>query len=168
MADSFNGSISIAIAATLTNDLDVGVGTHVVGSNYKTKLTNGTGLDQANQMWSDRRTLTASSTEELDLAGILTNAFGTTLTFTSIKAIVINALSTNTNDVVVGGAAANAFLLFGDATDTIAIKPNGSFGIINPEADGYAVTAGTGDLLKIANSSGGTSVIYEITIIGEV
>lgn len=168
MADSFNGSLSVMIGATLTGALDVGTGTHVINETYKTSFINGTGIDQANQMWSDQRVLTASSSEELDLAGSLTNAFGTTLTFTSIKGIVVKAISTNTNDVVIGGAVSNAFLLFGDATDTIAVKPNGSFCIVNPAADGYTVTAGTGDLLKITNSGGGTSITYDITIIGEV
>ena len=168
MAESFIGNVSVSIDSTLSGNLDVGTGTHVINKNYKTRFTNGIGIDQANQMWSDSRTLTASATEDLDLAGVLTNAFGTTLTFTSIKAIVIKALSTNTNDVIVVGAASNAFLLFGDATDTISIKPNGAFGITNPEANGYTVTVGTGDILKITNSAGSTSVTYEITIIGEV
>jgi len=34
------------------------------------------------------------------------------------------------------------------------------------DATTYAVTAGTGDLLKVANSAGGTSVTYDIVIIG--
>jgi hypothetical protein len=34
------------------------------------------------------------------------------------------------------------------------------------DAIGWGVTAGTGDLLKVANSAGSTSVNYDIVVIG--
>jgi hypothetical protein len=34
------------------------------------------------------------------------------------------------------------------------------------EATAWPVTGGTGDLLKVTNSAGGTSVDYEIVVIG--
>ena len=37
--------------------------------------------------------------------------------------------------------------------------------MVNRDATGWTVTAGTGDLLKIANSTSGT-VLYRIVIIG--
>lgn len=49
--------------------------------------------------------LAASASENLDLAGGLTDDFGATLTFTAIKEIIIHASSANTNNVLVGGAA---------------------------------------------------------------
>ena len=54
----------------------------------------------------------------------------------------------------------------GDPTDKISVRPGGAFILIAPDATGYAVTAATGDLLKIANSAGTTSVTYDIIIIG--
>src|SRR5690349_14906604 len=44
-------------------------------------LDAGTGNNQANTMFADTRTLTASSSENLDLAGGLTDPLGGTLTF---------------------------------------------------------------------------------------
>jgi hypothetical protein len=130
-------------------------------------LASGTGANQASNVFHDRRTLTASNSENLDLAGSLTNKFGTTLTFTKIKAILIKASSANTNNVLVGGAASNQFINWvSDPTDVIVVRPGGFFMIVAPDSTGYAVTAATGDLLKIANSSAGTSVTYDIIIIG--
>lgn len=130
-------------------------------------LADGTGANQADLVYSGTRTLSASGSEELDLAGGLEDAFGATLTFAKIKGILIKAASGNTNNVVVGGAASNAFQgPFGATNDTIAVKPGGQFLISAPNAAGWPVTAGTGDLLKIANSSGTTGVTYDIVIIG--
>lgn len=35
-----------------------------------------------------------------------------------------------------------------------------------PDANGFGVTANTGDLLKITNSAGGTPVTYTVVLIG--
>lgn len=130
-------------------------------------LLNGVGAGKAEAIYHDQRTLGASANEELDLNAVLTNVYGTTLTFTKIKAVVVFAAVGNTNNVVVGGAAANAFLMFSDGTDKVPIKPGGMIFLYDPTADGMTVTPATGDLLKIENSAGGTPVTYDIIIIGE-
>lgn len=166
---TFTGTIKLVADCLLNSGLDIGTGKHQVNSTYSNVFTNGTGANQANEMFTDQRTIAASGSEDLDLAGSLTDAFGTSIVFTSIKAVIISAASANTNDVVVGGAASNTFDgWFNDSSDKLNIKPGGMFCITNPEANGYAVTAGTGDLLTIANSSSGTSVTYDIIIIGEI
>jgi hypothetical protein len=130
-------------------------------------LTTGTSADQADLVFADTRTLAASATENLDLAGSLVDAFGNTLTFVEVCAILIVASDANTNDVVVGGAASNAFSgIFGDATDKLVVKPGGMALIAAPVNPAYAVVAATGDILKVANSAGGTGVTYDIVIIG--
>jgi hypothetical protein len=126
----------------------------------------GTGANQADKLFLDTRTISASSSENLDLAGSLTDPNGATLTFATVKAILVLAAAANTNNVVVGGAASNGFVgPFGDATDTIAVKPGGAFLWVAP-ATGATVTASTGDILKVANSSSGSSVSYSVAIIG--
>lgn len=130
-------------------------------------LANGTGANQANSLWIDTRTLAASASEELDLAGGLTDAFGNVLTLTKVKGLLIEADDANVNDVLVGGAASNAWAaLFGDATDVIRVKPGGFILLAAPDANGLAVTAGTGDKLKLANSAGSTSVTFTIAFVG--
>lgn len=167
MAETFSGSVKVSVSGTLASDIDLGSRAYALC--YTTPsytLTNGTAADQANQIWSDTRTLAASSTEDLDLAGGLTNAFGTTLTFTKIKSIIVKAAAGNTNNVLVGGAS-NAFVNWvSDATDKIVVRPGGCFALHTSDSTAYAVTASTGDLLRIGNSSSGTSVTYDIILIG--
>lgn len=127
-------------------------------------FAHGTGNYQADLIFHDKRTLGDGASENLDLAGSLTDVFGTTLTFAKIKAIIIQNLST-VQTLTVGGAAANAFINWvGDATDKINLPPGGAFCLMAPLA-GFAVTADTGDILKIANSAG-DPVDYNIWIIG--
>lgn len=160
---------TIALRLTSTNEKAIGLSTvkDPMAVDYSIALASGTGANQASNVFHDQRTLTASSSENLDLAGTLTNAFGVTLTFTKIKAVIIHAATTNTNNVQVGGAASNGWIAWvGDATDIISVKPGGTFVWIAPDVNGGAVVAATGDLLKVANSSSGTSVVYDVTIIG--
>jgi hypothetical protein len=130
-------------------------------------LADGTGAGQADRMWSDRRTIAASGTDDLDLAGVLTDAFGAVVTFARVRGLLVKAAATNTNNVVVGGAASNQFATWaGGVAHTVNVRPGGMLLLGATDATSYAVTAGTGDLLRIANSGAGTSVTYDIVIIG--
>ena len=132
------------------------------------QLLDGSGDLQATQLYTAKRTLAASANESLDLNGTaLENLFGDAVALTKVKALLIIADSANVNDVVFGPAAANGFVTpFNAAADRIKVKPNGFALLVAPDANGYAVTAGTGDLLYVANSGAGSSVTYTIVVIG--
>lgn len=162
-----SASIKTSLAALFQNLLDIGTAEYKPQVNWQFDFTDGAGANQAQKVFTDTRTLTASSTEDLDLAGGLTDAFGNVLTLTEVKAIIIKAAAGNTNNVIVGGAASNQFVTpFGAGAHTVTVRPGGMLMLVAPDATGYAVTAGTGDLLKIANSAGSTSVTYDILILG--
>lgn len=170
MAETLNNSaVKITVSTGLSSDIDLGSRGYSLNYNGSHTYSNGTGANQANMVWSDTRTLAASGTENLDLAGGLTNAFGTTITFTKIKEIIIVAASGNTNNVLVGGHATLAFATWvSSPTDIIVIRPGGYFALGATDATAYAVTAATGDLLTIANSGGTTGVTYDIILVGVV
>lgn len=164
---SFNGSVLVAVNGELVSPQDIGESVYKIPFTAQYNFTNGTGANQANTAFSDRRTLLASASENLDLNGVLQTAFGTTLALTKIKFIQVYADPSNINDVLVGGAATNAASSFFNAsTDTLRIKPGGSVSLTAPDANGYGITAATADILKIANSGAGTPVTYTINIIG--
>lgn len=129
-------------------------------------IGNGTGANQADRMYIDSNTLAASGTANVDLAGSLTDAFGAALTFARIKAVFIGAASGNTNNVNVTTPGANGAPLFLAAGDGIGVRPGGVFAWVAPDAVAVPVTAGTGDLLTFTNSAAGSSVTYEVIIIG--
>lgn len=134
-------------------------------------LADGTSANQADLMFVDQRAVATASNDDIDLAGTLTDAFGVVITFAELVAImVINAPisgAANTTDLTIG-AGSNPFLGFlGGTTPTIGpIKPGGSFMLFAGDAAGIGtVTAGTADILRIANSSGATAT-YQIILIG--
>jgi hypothetical protein len=169
MTQKFSGNLKLSLAGTFSGANDLSTLAQAINYSKSYNLTNGTGANQANMIFMDQRTLAASTAEDLDLAGSLTNAYGTTITFTSIKGIIVYASPANTNDVLIGGDASAAFVNWvANSSDIIVVKPGGLFALVNPQANGYAVTATTGDLLQIANSSSGTPVTYDIILLGEV
>jgi hypothetical protein len=156
----------LQLTATLTSASDLTTAEAPVSIGKQQNFTNGAGADQADLIWTDRRTVAASSTDSLDLAGSLTDVFGATLTFARIKLIYVSAASGNTNNVNVTRPASNGVPLFLAAGDGIAVKPDGAFVWIAPDASGVAVTASTGDLIDIVNSGAGSSVTYDIVVVG--
>jgi hypothetical protein len=157
--------IAVRLAATLTGTIDLGSKTVTAALPSSYVWTSGTGANQADLIFQDTRTLAASATENLDLAGVLTDGLGTTLTFAKIKAIIVTAASGNTNDVQVTRPASNGVPLFLAAGDGIPVKPGGCLAWVVP-GTGITVTASTGDLLTFTNSAGSTSVDYSVVIIG--
>lgn len=158
--------LSVSVIAALTNTLDLATSTTPLDLTKTYRLADGTGANQANRVFHDQRTLAASATEDLDLAGVLTDAYGATITMARVKALVVSAAAANTNNVNVTRPASNGVPLFLAAGDGIPVRPGGTFAWIAPDATGIAVTAGTGDLLTFTNSAGSTSVTYDVVIIG--
>ena len=159
-------NITLDVDATLTSALDLTSAVSHLDYRSAVELTTGTGASASDMQWSDTRTLAASATEDLDLAGSLTGPVGTTLTFARIKAIVVKASASNTNDVQVTRPASNGAPLFMAAGDGIALSPGETFAWFSPRATGKAVTAATGDLITITNSAGTTGVTYDVIVIG--
>lgn len=158
------GGFSTVYVSTAT--LPASAVRRTTNSPLETALTSGTGSNQVDLEFVQQTTLAASGTTTRDLAGSLSDAFGTTLTFVKIKGIYVTAASGNTNNVLVKPNSSNGFLgPFNAATDRVAIPPGGSFMVTAP-ASGWTVTAGTGDILYFANSGAGTSVTFDLHLIG--
>lgn len=167
MSGILNTQLALRLVSTGEKVQGVNTAKFPVIADFSVNLNSGTGANQASNIFNDQRTLAPSTSENLDLAGTLTNAFGVVLTFTKVKMLVIHADPGNVNDVLVGGAGANGWAGWsGDVTDIVKVKPGGVFIWVAPDAAGGAVVAGTADILKVANSGAGTSVIYDISIIG--
>lgn len=158
--------LALTLAAQLTKPLDLSAPVDSINYAKTISLASGTGSGQGDMMWHDQRTIAASGTDSLDLAGVLTNAFGVTQTFARIKGVLVAAASGNTNNVNVTRDATNGVPLFLAASDGIPVRPGGLFVWMATDATAVPVTAGTGDLLVIANSGAGTSVTYDVIILG--
>lgn len=157
----------VDLDADYTAALDLSTTENHLDFTRQIALATGTGANQADKIWHDERTLAASASEDLDLAGVLVDAFGATVTLARVKGLIVYAAAANTNDVVIGNAASNGWVgPFGAAAHTLAVRPGGLLCLFAPGATGYVVTPSTGDLLHVANSAGGSSVTYDIVVIG--
>lgn len=163
---AFSAEISLKAKARKVGDGDLGDPAVEKEIEALLQFVSGTVADAADIIYADDFSIAASSTGDLDLAGVLTDAFGAVITAAEIVAIIVKAHATNTNNVVVGGASATQVPVFSDVTDKIPVKPGGFFVIAAPNASGQAtVTAGTGDKLGLANSGAGSAVTGEIWIL---
>jgi len=161
--------LTTRVVARYTSALDLVTASAPLDYRARVQLASGTGAGQADLLFSDTRTINASSNDDLDLAAGLTDAFGASLTFARIKGLIVTAAAANSNNVLVGGDATNTFLTWvGAEADNVILRPGATLALFAGEADatGYAVTASTGDLLRISNSGAGSSVTYSIVIVG--
>lgn len=166
-ATSLSTSMVFSVSGNFQNDLDLGTDpTYNFKGGSTLNFTNGTGASQVDMVFADQRTIAASTTEDLDVAaGGLTTAFGAAFTIAEMKGLMVCAAAGNTNNVVLGGDA-NSVPFLSTAATTVSIKPGGCFMLSDPSAGGIAVTGATGDIIQVANSGAGTTVTYDVIILG--
>jgi hypothetical protein len=166
MTAGVRGEIDLSISLVQTGA--AGLGTPKLPVNIAEILSLEAGTDlvtKADILWQSKaRSIALSSSENIDLAGALSDAFGATIAAAEIVAIYVKATAANTNNVVLGAAASNPWIGPMGGTGTYAVKP-GEWATFVSKA-GWPVTAATGDLLKVANSGAGTPVVYDILVVG--
>lgn len=165
---SLTASLRVSADARQQNTVDLGASEARRRLSASVDLAAGVAAGMADLVFADTRTLAASGTEDLDLAGALADAFGAAQVFARVKALVVQADAGNTNNVQVIRPASNGVPLFMAAGDGVALRPGETLVLVAGVADaiGHVVTAGTGDLLTITNSAGTTGVTYSIMVIG--
>jgi hypothetical protein len=157
--------VVLQLDGSLTSALDLVTASAPTSFRQVNDLAQGVGANQADQIWSDQRTLSAGANEDLDLKGTLLDAFGVAFTPSKVRVLIIRASSANTNDLVLFGDA-NSVPFLNTAATTSNLKPGGTLVLVAPNLAGVTVTAGTGDIVQIANGGGGTSVTYDIVVVG--
>ncbi len=133
---------------------------------YEAKMTDGTGDDQADELWNIETTVGIGGATDYDLTA-LTDAFGDTLTGARVKAILFENVSANDAVLTLGASGgfewAGAGMLFAAVGDAVVIPDGGVFSAGSPE-DSWPVTNGASDLLRV----GGDGVLlgtYKLTIV---
>jgi hypothetical protein len=157
--------INFSIIASLTNPADFGTTTFPLTYNKGFMLASGVGLNQADMIWSDQRTLGSGANEDIDLAGSLTSHISGTLTLARVKGLWIYASSANTVNLTVSRPASLGAALFSAAGDALVLKPGGAFFWLDPSAAGVTITGGSTDLV-VNILAGAASSVYDIVVIG--
>jgi hypothetical protein len=163
---ALTSTVNFSVTGTLTNTMDLGIASLPFALTSNFTLASGTAAGQADKVFADTRTLGISATEDLDLAGVLTDAFGALITFVKIKGLFIKAAAANTNNVNLSRpSGATGVPIFLAVSDGISIPPGYTFAWFG-SGTGITVTPSTGDLITITNSGAGTGVTYDVVILG--
>ncbi len=126
----------------------------IVDRSYEKSFTDGTGTNQCGAIWKDDDRSLASTSETLDLDALVDFKGAIMTDNNAVKVLFIQNNSTTTaQTVTVGGGDFST--PFADPTDKFVVGPGGIALFVNP-IDGYAITAGTGDGLLVANNYTGT------------
>jgi hypothetical protein len=158
---TFVANTAYTISGTFSDTLlDHTTPTSRIGKNLLQTYTSGTGSNQANQWWADRRTLAATS-ENLDLFGGLTDAFGNTINFVTVKEIAILNRSTTAADfLLISGTA-----LAGMASGNIVVWASGRW-VLSAPLNGFTIVDAGQDILTV--DAGASTITYDIFLIGRV
>lgn len=165
---TLKASVQTNVGSSLSGSATVGSNKHDISKVILNKFAEGVAVNQAEEVYAAAAQLAASAVDSLDLAGGVSNSLGDVLTLTSVKALIIEAASTNQGTISVGGNASPFASFFGDPADTLVLKPGGSVVLVAPDAAGYAVTPTTADVLDITNNDGVNVANYTITVIGTI
>lgn len=165
-------SLSLKLAVNLVSDTVVmGQAQYWNGEIDLLKtLANGDLAGQAELGYLAERQIASGGNDDIDLQSALSDVFGDALTFAKLKVLfVLNRPrladgTPNTTNLTIGGGS-NPFV--GIASGTIGpIRPGGLVMIAADHVDGIgSPIAGTGDILRIANSAGATNN-YVLGLIG--
>lgn len=160
MSISGTVSASIVIDDTRTN-VGLPASSTRLGISRQPSITfsDGVGAAMFDKLYAASRTLSGSS-EDLDLSGVLADLYGGTITAARVKCLYVKNLST-TNNIVIGGDGTNPWATLLNSTGTLTLPPLAWVVVATPDATGWAITAGTGDILQVAGTSGQS---YEIGI----
>lgn len=159
--------LTLMLVSTQTIQADGGPKTNTHSPGVQDILwRSGVGYNEADLVFSDTRSLAASSNEDLDLVGGFTDGLGNTVSPAKIKALIIENLNTDDQVLTIKAAASNGWAGF-ISTSGIYLGPGSSqcpgiYAQVAPK--GRSITGGTGDLLNVANASGNTCS-YRITVV---
>ncbi len=161
-------SISLGVTAGQTGANPYGGPYWNAAINFASGLASGVAAKQVDIVYLAERTIAASTNDDIDLAGVLADAFGAVITAAELVGIVVvnepvdPAAARNASNLTIGGSTNP---VPGFAAAIVPIEPGGVFAAMSPGAAGLAtITAATGDKIRVANGAGGTAK-YQIALL---
>lgn len=147
---SIDGTVSGAFTANDRRTVGLNTTANLpVNAQPAIAFTNGAGANQAKILYQGNLSLSAG-TLNVDLNGVLTDSYGSTVSLVRVKAIYLKNLS-SANSMTFGNGT-NPWATFLSGTGTITLPPGAWVMAATPDATGWAVTASTGDILKAAGT----------------
>ena len=164
MAKIVTGKVRATLSAAFSEAKDVGTVQSTPALSVNDVFTNGSGANKIEAVVYDTGSIAASGSADVDLAGALKDPAGDAVTLTKVKGFIVKNTSTTGDGITVGGTFASWLAAGGDA---VKVMPGGSIVVSNPTADGYAVTAGSADVMTLTNLDSVNAQTYEVEVLGE-
>ena len=166
MARALALTTTVSLSGSYTNAQSNSTPLDPISTVISEVLTTGTAANQADRLYHARPTVSVSSTTSLDLAGSLTDTLGQAVTFVNVRGMLIrNRETTSGLEIRIGGNV-NDFRSWLGATAHKVFLDAGGMLLITSPVDGYAVTAGTADVLDLVNPSASSTVSLDVFIWG--
>lgn len=163
---ALDAQILLSILAHETSSGDISRTLRATPASYSLSLSDGTGANQAQVVWSDSRTIPAEAVEDIDLQS-LSDDRGV-VSFSAVKVLYIkNTHASVQIDIRQGVSLANSWDWIGYAADDglgeTVVPAGGCIMVAAPTAAGVSVA----DDRKIIRIVAAAGVTYEIILIGE-
>lgn len=164
-AASYSGRVVVNITGTLTDSTTLTDNQAQIAKVWTTTLASGVGAGQADKIYTLKaQTIADGGTLSIDCKAALVDAFGAAFTPAKLRTVYIYSTSTNTTNLTLFGDA-NGVPILNTAATTSTLRPGGMFMQTDISTTGIAVTAGTGDIIKVVNGAGAAATL-DVVLIG--
>ncbi len=152
---ALNAQILLSILAHETSTGDLSKTLRATPASYSASLTDGTGANQAQVVWSGSRVAAGTDTLQLSALSDTRDGAVVTVNITAVKAMCFRNTHAS-NPISVG--------VVSPSTSLVRVEPGGAFVIVAPTAGGIASGVGSANTHFITATAGTT---YDIVLIGE-
>lgn len=172
-AATLTSNVNVTITGTLLDATTLTNNQAQVSKAWQVALANGVGANQADKIYTlKEQTIADAGTLTIDVKAALVDAFGAAFTPAKLRMVYIYSCggppscstAANTTNLTLFGDV-NHVPILNTAATTAALKPGGVFLMTDSSAAGIAVTAGTGDIIKIVNAAGAAAKV-DVVLIG--
>lgn len=166
MATTVKTTISLEMQLLEQGSIDLGSAQALLPILKRFDLASGTGDNTFDMLWSDTRTLTATS-ETLDLSGSLSSALGVSITFVEVGVIYIyNRATAAASVLLVGNGAAPAYVGFLSAGTAKLTIPASGLNLWYAPLDGGGLTVANTTAQDLKIDAGAATITYDIILVG--
>lgn len=164
-AASLTSRVQVNVLGTLTDNSTLTDNQSQISKVWTMSLANGTGAAQADKIYTlKEQTIADGGTLSIDVKGALVDAFGAAFTPAKLRCVYIYSATTNTTALTLFGDA-NGVPILNTAATTATLTAGGMFLKSDQSTTGIAVTAATGDIIKIVNAAGAAATL-DVVLIG--
>lgn len=170
MSTNFSSRVSLSVNASFDN-LTAFPSNDAISQVISLIMSKGTGANQCTLFYTEQRALATTESVNLNMyaPGTGVDAFGNPRALSSVKFLLIQNLAPVAGDVAtIGGAATGPKWTspFSNSTAGLVIRGGGLALLSAPDASGYAVAAGSSQLLSLVTSGNSAPITLNIFLFG--